>query len=91
MLDPKGVKIEVRLEAGCPTVDLSTAKRLIKELEDRGPGDGDGQENASAEGSGWLTDLRKMWPEVPDELLARVVECRRASSAQPAPEEETAE
>lgn len=35
MLDPRGVKIEVLLEAGCPTVDLGVARRLIKELEDQ--------------------------------------------------------
>ena len=33
MLDPRGMKIEVLLEAGCPTVDLGVARRLIKELE----------------------------------------------------------
>ena len=81
MLDPRGAKIEVLLEAGCPTVDLQVARRLIKELEEQetelvnrvnalkagDPGD------LSPNIWRWLTDLRKMWPEVPDELLARVV------------------
>eukprot|EP00913_Durusdinium_trenchii_P014186 g13313.t1 len=35
MVDPKGAKVDVLLEAGCPTVDLPTARRLIQELEDQ--------------------------------------------------------
>ena len=35
ILDPKGMKLDVILEAGCPTVDLPTARRLIQELEDQ--------------------------------------------------------
>ena len=76
-MDP-GAKVEVLLEAGCPTVDLKVAQRLIEELEDQeemnrrvralkgDPGD-------LSPNRRWLVDLRKMWPEVPDELLARVV------------------
>ena len=81
MLDPKGRKIEVQLDAGCPTVDLTVARRLIRELEDqeleqanrvralRAGDPGDLSPNIWK----WLTELRKLWPEVPDELLARVV------------------
>ena len=81
MLDPRGVKIEVLLEAGCPTVDLGVARRLIKELEDQ---EIEMEKRVSALRAGepgdlspniwrWLTELRKLWPEVPDDLLARVV------------------
>ena len=35
MVDPQGAKVEVLLEAGCPTVDLKVAQRLIEELEDQ--------------------------------------------------------
>ena len=81
MLDPKGVKVDVLLEAGCPTVDLPMAYRLIQELEEqeieldrrvralRAGDPGDLSPNIWR----WLVDLRKLWPEVPDELLARVV------------------
>eukprot|EP00913_Durusdinium_trenchii_P001700 g1572.t1 len=81
ILDPKGMKLDVILEAGCPTVDLPTARRLIQELEDqeieldrrvralRAGDPGDLSPNIWR----WLVDLRKLWPEVPDELLARVV------------------
>lgn len=81
MLDPKGKMIEVQLDAGCPTVDLEVAKRLIQELESHEiemvrrvralragePGD------LSPSIWRWLSDLRKLWPEVPDDLLARVI------------------
>ena len=81
LVDPTGVKVEVVLEAGCPTVDLTVAGRLVEELEDqelemsrrvralRAGDPGDLSPNIWR----WLVDLRKMWPEVPDELLARVV------------------
>ena len=81
MVDPNGMKVEVKLEAGCPTVDIGTANRLIEMLEEEelevdrrvralkagDPGD------LSPNIWRWLVDLRRMWPEVPDELLARVV------------------
>ena len=81
MLDPKGAKIPVQLEAGCPTVDLGVAKRLIKELEDQEIEQANRIRALKAGDPGdlspniwtWLTDLRKLWPEVPDELLARVI------------------
>ena len=88
LLDPNGVKVEVELEAGCPTVDLSMAHRLISELEAheeemtrrvaalRAGNPGDLAPNVWK----WLTDLREMWPEVPDELLARVIPTGRWSA-----------
>lgn len=33
LFSPSGTKIEVLLEAGCPTVDMKTANQLIEELE----------------------------------------------------------
>ena len=87
MVDPTDAKIDVELEAGCPTVDLKTAQRLIEELEEeemeldrrvralRAGDPGDLSPNIWR----WLVDLRKMWPEVPDELLARVVPSGRWS------------
>ena len=87
MVDPNGAKTDVELEAGCPTVDLKTAQRLIEELEEeememdkrvralRAGDPGDLSPNIWR----WLVDLRKMWPEVPDELLAPVVPSGRWS------------
>ena len=81
MTDPMGTKVEVELEAGCPTVDLPLAHRLIKELEEHEM-EVDRRVRALRAGDPgdlspciwrWHVDLRKMWPEVPDELLARVV------------------
>ena len=90
MVDSSGVRVEVLLEAGCPTVDLKTAQRMIQELEDQeremvrrvnalragDPGD------LSPSIWRWLRDLRQLWPEVPDELLARVVPSGRWSGEQ---------
>ena len=75
MLDPKGVKIPVQLEAGCPTVDLGVAKQLIKELEDQELEQANRVRALKAGDPGdlspniwkWLTDLRTLWPEVPDD------------------------
>ena len=90
MVDPKGVKMEVQLDAGCPTVDLELAKRLIQELEDQEEELGNRVRALRAGNPGdlspniwrWLKDLREMWPEVPDELLARVVPSGRWSADQ---------
>ena len=79
--DKLGEKIEVVLESGCPTIDLPTAHRLIEELEKfeaelakrvaalRAGDPGDMAPNVWR----WLKQLREMWPEVPDELIARVI------------------
>ena len=76
-----GEKIEVVLESSCPTIDLTTAQRLIEELEKfeadlgrrvaalRAGDPGDLAPNVWK----WLKELREMWPEVPDELIARVI------------------
>ena len=79
LYDPAGERIEVLLEAGCPTVDVKVADRLIVELESY---EADMTQRVAALRAGnpgdlapcvwkWLSDLRKMWPEVPDELIAR--------------------
>ena len=79
--DPSGKRVEVLLEAGCPTVELKVAKALIGELETY---EEDMSRRVAALRAGnpgdlspcvwrWLADLRQMWPEVPDELIARVV------------------
>ena len=69
------------MESGCPTIDLTTAQRLIEELEKfeadlgrrvaalRAGDPGDLAPNVWK----WLKELREMWPEVPDELIARVI------------------
>ena len=87
---PSGQKMSVLLEAGCPTVELKVANVLIAELESyeadmnrrvmalRAGNPGDIAPNVWR----WLTDLRRMWPEVPDELIARVVPMGRWSSDQ---------
>ena len=90
LVDPGGTKLEVQLESGCPTVDLKTAHRLIQELEEQ---EMEVDRRVSALKAGdpgdlspniwrWLTDLRTMWPEVPDELLARVVPSGKWSADQ---------
>ena len=71
----------MELEAGCPTVEISLAQRLISELE---ANEEEMTKRVSALKAGnpgdlapmvwkWLNELREMWPEVPDELLARVI------------------
>ena len=86
--DSFGVKIEVELEAGCPTVEMSLAQRLISELEAH---EEEMTKQVSALRAGnpwdlapnvwkWLNELREMWPEVPDELLARVIPTKRWSA-----------
>ena len=85
-----GKKVEVLLEAGCPTVEQKVADDMIKELESY---EADVNRRVSALKAGnpgdlapsvwrWLNDLRKMWPEVPDELIARVVPTGRWSGEQ---------
>ena len=90
LYDPAGERIEVLLEAGCPTVDVKVADRLIVELESY---EADMTQRVAALRAGnpgdlapcvwkWLSDLRKMWPEVPDELIARVIPTGRWSADQ---------
>ena len=79
--DTSGKKIEVILESGCPTVELALAHQLIEQLENH---EAEMSRRVSALKAGnpgdlapnvwkWLRDLREMWPEVPDELVARVI------------------
>ena len=86
MVDPSGAKIEVVLEAGCPTVDLAVAHRLIQELEEQELEVDRRVAALKADLSPniwrWLSDLRTMWPEVPDDLLARVVPSGRWTGEQ---------
>ena len=90
LLSPAGKEVKVLLEAGCPTVELQVAHQMITELENH---EADVSRRVSALRAGdpgdlapsvwkWLTDLRKMWPEVPDELLARVIPTGRWSGDQ---------
>ena len=81
MCDGSGSKVEVELQSGCPTVAMETAWQLIDGLEKEeteaerrcralrvgDPGDLDPRVWR------WLNDLREMWPEVPDDLLVRVI------------------
>ena len=75
MWDHSGEPVEVLLESGCPTVTIKTANHLMEELEKlrvaalKAGDPGDLAPNVWK----WLKDLREMWPEVPDELIARVV------------------
>ena len=75
MWDHSGEPVEVLLESGCPTVTIKTANHLMEELEKlrvaalKAGDPGDLVPNVWK----WLKDLREMWPEVPDELIARVV------------------
>ena len=72
MWDHSGEPVEVLLESGCPTATIKTANHLIEELEKLRVAAlkaGDLAPNVWK----WLKDLREMWPEVPDELIARVV------------------
>ena len=81
MCDGSGSKVEVELQSGCPTVAMEKAWQLIDGLEKEeteaerrcralrvgDPGDLDPRVWR------WLNDLREMWPEVPDDLLVRVI------------------
>ena len=78
---PTGEKVPVELESGCPTVELRTAEELIAQLEtkeveysrrlralragDRG--------DLNPQVWAWLEDLKTLWPQVPEELLVRVI------------------
>ena len=88
--NPANKKVEVLLEAGCPTVELKVANHMIEELEKY---EADMNRRVAALKAGnpgdlapsvwrWLNDLRKMWPEVPDELIARVVPTGKWSGEQ---------
>ena len=88
--NPIGGRVEVELEAGCPTVDLKVANNMIAELEKF---EIDMNRRVAALRAGnpgdlapsvwkWLVDLRSMWPEAPDELIARVIPTGRWSGDQ---------
>ena len=88
--NPSGKKVDVQLEAGCPTVELKVANLMIAELESYEAGvnrrvmalrEGNPGDIAPSVWK-WLTDLRALWPEVPDELIARVVPMGKWSSDQ---------
>ena len=79
--DPKGKRLEVELDSGCPTVDEETALKLVLALEEV---EMEVERRISALRAGhrldlnptvwkWLVDFKKMFPEVPDELAARVI------------------
>ena len=79
--DPKGKRVEVELDSGCPTVDEETALKLVLALEEV---EMEVERRISALRAGhrldlnptvwkWLVDFKKMFPEVPDELAARVI------------------
>ena len=88
--NPVNGRVEVELEAGCPTVDLKVANNMIAELEKF---EIDMNRRVAALRAGnpanlapsvwkWLVDLRSMWPEAPDELIARVIPTGRWSGDQ---------
>ena len=79
--DHFGPKVDVILEAGCPTVTMEVAWKLIAAIEDeeielnrrvRALRAGDPGDLAPSVWR-WLKGIRELWPEVPDDLLARVV------------------
>ena len=79
--DPFGQKIDVLLEAGCPTVANEVAWKLIEAVEEeetelnrrvRALRAGDRGDLAPSVWR-WLQGIKRLWPEVPDDLLARVV------------------
>ena len=79
--DPNGVKLDVILEGHCPTVSLEVAEELIEWLEKR---ETDYQNRMRALRAGepgdvepqvweWLRKFQERFPEVPDEIVVRVI------------------
>eukprot|EP00435_Cladocopium_sp_Y103_P065207 s1247_g27.t1 len=86
LTDPNGCVLDTLLESGCPTVDEDLGLELIKEVErhfiqrrarlavlrsDGNPGDLDGSTVKE------LKELRTMFPEVPEEILERILPKRQ--------------
>eukprot|EP00435_Cladocopium_sp_Y103_P038238 s480_g10.t1 len=86
LTDPNGCVLDTMLESGCPTVDEDLGLELIKEVEryfiqrrarlavlkgDGNPGELDSSLVKE------LEELRTMFPEVPDEILERVLPKRQ--------------
>ena len=81
LFDPNGVKLDVVLEGHCPTVSLEVAEELIEWLEKR---ETDYQKRMRALRAGepgdvepqvweWLRKFQERFPEVPDEIVVRVI------------------
>ena len=81
LFDPNGVKLDVILEGHCPTVSLEVAEELIEWLEKR---ETDYQKRMIALRAGepgdvepqvweWLRKFQERFPEVPDEIVVRVI------------------
>ena len=82
LTDPNGCTLDTQLESGCPTVDEALGLELSKEVERhfiersarravlRGDGNpGELDQSLVKE----RRELRKMFPEVPEELLERIL------------------
>lgn len=79
--DRGGAQINVKLEANCPTVTNEVGKELIKILESK---EKEVQERIRALKANepgtlkpkiwrWISDFKRRFPEVPDEIVARVI------------------
>ena len=86
MADPSGARVETVLVAGCPTVSEAKGLSLIREVEKyvleqkarlcvlRGEAlDGPLSGMVDQRTKGWLEKLRGLFPEVPEEVLRRLV------------------
>eukprot|EP00435_Cladocopium_sp_Y103_P000685 s2805_g1.t1 len=81
LVSPEGDLIDVELEAGCPTVDAETAQGLIEILEKveseislrvKALAAGD-QMGLSSQVWRWMEDFKNRYPQVPNELVARII------------------
>ena len=80
--DPTGCIVDTELENGCPTVSMELGLELIKEVERhfverrarlavlQGDGNPGGLDDSVVQG---LTELKQMFPEVPDEIIERIL------------------
>ena len=81
LISPDGVEIATVLQDDCPTVSEEVAEQLIGELEDYAMEMNKRirvlkslhVEELDGKVAAWLRQLKEMFPQVPDEILARVV------------------
>ena len=87
--DPEGQRIETFVENDCPTVEVDVAMKLIQQLEAYSVEIGRrikalevGSSNGLDEQTWrWLLELEKLFPEVPKEIISKVVPVRRWTSS----------